>query len=337
MTRQRDNTGWRSFAKGMESRAGSESRHEVRTRAEERVPPGREPSLDRDNAASKYIRENFDPGDRVALIVINKRNGAVIQRLAKAESVAGPDTQRWLRYMNDDKNQYEVYISINTLKDDARGRTKEEIGTIRHIYLDLDHGGQEALDRLLARSDLPKPNYVLTSSPGKYQVVWKVEGFTIEQAETLQRGLARETGADPAATDSSRVLRLPGFYNHKYAPPHLVEVEKLSEQVQKQEQFPDYSELKQSTGPDIRIVESTQTRMDRGSERITQSERDWAYARRALLRGESKESVTMAIAAYRRFDKPNPQYYAQLTVRKASSSLKDHTFPGTTQFTAKER
>ena len=36
------------------------------------------------------------------------------------------------------------------------------------------------------------------------------------EAENLMRAMAREFGGDPAATDSTRVLRLPGFYNKKY-------------------------------------------------------------------------------------------------------------------------
>jgi len=54
---------------------------------------------------------------------------------------------------------------------------------------------------------------------------------------------------------------------------------------------------------------------------LSQSERDWAYAKRALARGERQEAVVAAIASYRRFDKPSPQYYAELTVRKAAESL----------------
>jgi len=74
--------------------------------------------------------------------------------------------------------------------------------------LDLDEAGPEALKAVLDRQDLPKPNYVLNTSPSKYHVVWKAEGFTKDQAEDLQRGLARETGADSAATDCARVLRV---------------------------------------------------------------------------------------------------------------------------------
>ena len=47
--------------------------------------------------------------------------------------------------------------------------------------------------------------------------VWKIEGVDQDQAESLLRSLANEFGGDPAATDSTRVLRMPGFANRKYA------------------------------------------------------------------------------------------------------------------------
>jgi hypothetical protein len=285
--------------------------------------------------ASKYIRENFSPADRVALVAINKRSGAVIQRLTRAESAAAPDSQKWLHYLND--NNYEIHISMNVLKEDARGRTRDEIASIRHIYLDFDRDGKEALERLMSRSDLPMPNYVLSTFPGRYQVVWRVEGFSREQAEYLQRGLAREAGADPAATDSSRVLRLPGFDNHKYDAPYHVEAENLSDEIRRPEHFPQYAEVERSAGPDTAGAGSTSPRIHRQPERITQSERDWAYARRALSRGESKESVIMAIASYRRFNKPHVDDYARRTVEKASRSLRTGTPGGERQSPSRER
>jgi hypothetical protein len=48
-------------------------------------------------------------------------------------------------------------------------------------------------------------------------------------------------------------------------------------------------------------------------------------ARRALSRGESRESIIAAIASYRRFDKPHACEYARRTVEKASRSLEHHT------------
>ena len=54
---------------------------------------------------------------------------------------------------------------------------------------------------------------------------------------------------------------------------------------------------------------------------LSQSELDWAYARRALARGETSDAVISAIAEYRRGEKSDALYYATLTVRKAAESL----------------
>ena len=40
--------------------------------------------------------------------------------------------------------------------------------------------------------------------------------MTMEEAEALNQAMVREFDGDPAATDSTRVLRLPGFANKKY-------------------------------------------------------------------------------------------------------------------------
>jgi hypothetical protein len=72
------------------------------------------------------------------------------------------------------------------------------------------------------RGDLPKPSYVLTSSPGRLHFFWRVSGFATERVEALQKRLARELGTDAAATSVSQMTRLAGFYNHKYGTPFLV-------------------------------------------------------------------------------------------------------------------
>lgn len=55
------------------------------------------------------------------MVVINRKSGAVVQRLARAEMIAAPDCQRWPRYMNE--NNYEVYIRRDAIQ-----------GTTRRIY-----------------------------------------------------------------------------------------------------------------------------------------------------------------------------------------------------------
>ena len=160
---------------------------------------------------SEYIRSNFRPDDRVAVVVLKKSDAKPPgQRVATAEQVASERFQSWLRYKN--RERFEVYISMNTIKPTSMGRRKSDIADIRHVYLDLDKNGPAALKALREQDDLPMPNHVLETSPRKYQVVWRVEQFDADQAEALMRGMVRHLGADPAATDSTRVLRLPGLY-----------------------------------------------------------------------------------------------------------------------------
>jgi hypothetical protein len=53
----------------------------------------------------------------------------------------------------------------------------------------------------------------------------------------------------------------------------------------------------------------------------SQSEHDWAYAKRALSRGDDPEVVIRRIADYRADDKTEPEYYARRTVVKAQAEL----------------
>jgi hypothetical protein len=50
---------------------------------------------------------------------------------------------------------------------------------------------------------------------------------------------------------------------------------------------------------------------------LSQSEHDWAYAKRALARGDGPEEVMRRIADFRAADKHDPEYYARHTVTKA--------------------
>lgn len=263
---------------------------------------------------ARYLRENFQTGDRIAVVLIQKQTHKVIQRIAGVDKIAGREFQAWLRHAN--ANKFEVYVGMNTLKPDAHSRTKEDIAEIRHIYLDFDHNGTAAVQALVQLDDLPEPNYVVNSSPGKWQVVWKVEGFQQDEAERLMRKLVRELGADPAATDVSRVLRLPGFANHKYGKPFVVRVESRSATTYTPVHFP----RTQDNSKGARSI-ATSTPSRGTAQGISQSERDWAYAKRALARGDAPRQVITAISGFRHGEKSDSIDYAERTVRKAQQSL----------------
>ena len=267
-------------------------------------------------SASEYILDNFELTDRIAMLVLNRDFGETIQRITSAQKAASPEFQAWLRYKN--ANGSDIYIGMNPLKKDAPTRTKEEIESIRHVYLDLDHCGPEALASVENSSVVPKPNYVLDSSPGKYQVVWKVEGMNLEEGENLLRAMAREFDGDSAATDATRVLRLPGFANKKYNTDFYVQVRRESTETYHLRDFKLHIDSHDSPRHHYnnRVKRESSSRTT-----ISQSEHDWAFAKRALARGDDPELVVQQIANHRATDKDDPLYYARLTVQKAEAEI----------------
>ncbi len=197
-------------------------------------------------------------------------------------------------------------------------RTKDDIEKISHVYLDLDHGGTASLEALENSDLVPRPNYVLGTSPGKFQVVWKVDGMTMEEAEALNQAMVREFDGDPAATDSTRVLRLPGFANKKYEPDFYVQARIESTQIYHLRDFK--LQIDSQDAPRYQHEEVARKPLTQ-SNTLSQSEHDWAYAKRALARGDDPEEVIRRIADYRANEKHDPQYYARHTVTKAQAEM----------------
>ena len=269
--------------------------------------PGGDPVI----TPEDYIRRNFEPEDRLAVVIIHRAEGKVMQRVETAEAIAAPNYQAWLRHEN--ARGSDIYISQNALLENATGRTKAEIAAIRHVYLDLDHEGPKALSAIEKSPEVPRPSYVISSSPGKYQVIWRVKGFTRDEAEALQRRMVQEFGADPAATDSARVLRLPGFFNRKYEEPFRVAVEERSSETYQPGDFRLTQGQVQSA--DYEKSSTTSRNLPNRGARST-SEHDWNWVTRRLDRGEAIAVLIEKLTDYRD-DKPNPGYYARRTVTRA--------------------
>jgi hypothetical protein len=83
------------------------------------------------------------------------------------------------------------------------------------------------LASLRASDTVPAPTAILSTSLRKYRVLWRVEGFNLEQQESaFLRALV--FGGGPACTDRKRALRLPGFLNCKYDLPVAVDTRAIS-------------------------------------------------------------------------------------------------------------
>jgi RepB DNA-primase N-terminal domain len=175
------------------------------------------------SAAGRFLETAFEPQDWVAILLISHDRSTAAQRVGSVSWVRSQRFQRWLRAMNSRKHS--VFVSVNAITAGRRSRTREAIGAVRHVFLDADDDGVAVLSRVDSRRDLPPPSYVLRTSPNHVHVFWRVMGFDRYLVERLQKQLARELGTDPAATPVTQNTRLPGFFNHKRAQPHLVTIE----------------------------------------------------------------------------------------------------------------
>ena len=276
------------------------------------------PSLPKSLRASEYILALFAPTDNVAVLVRHRQLGHTLQRITKAELIAAPEFQSILLEQN--RAGADIFIGMNPIKDGAYSRTKQSLKTIRHVYLDIDRDGDQAIEVIRTSLHIPTPNFVLNTSPGKYQVVWRIEGANLQTAEALLHSMANHFGGDLAATDANRVLRLPGFANRKLGVEFIVQAVQATDQIYSLRDFyipQDSPEAPRNVG------DSARSRPVPGDR--SQSERDWSYAKRALARGDDPQEVMRRIADYRAEDKHDPIYYARLTVNKAQIDLKRET------------
>lgn len=173
-------------------------------------------------APLRFLRSAYEPGDWIAVLVKPSGLGDAIQRVGPVDVVASTRVQAWLRAANAAKCC--IYVSVNAVQPGQRSRRREAIHAIRHIVMDVDGDAADVLREIETRPDLPAPSYVLHTSCSRVHVLWRVSGFQIETAELLQKHLACELRADPAATSCAQMTRLPGFFNYRHYPARRVTV-----------------------------------------------------------------------------------------------------------------
>ena len=171
-----------------------------------------------------FLRTAYQPDDWIAVFLKSYDTGTTAQRVGPVSLVASARFQAWLRAMNASQHS-NVYVSVNAVAPGQRSRRRDAIRAVRHLFLDVDADAAGVLHGIERRADLPAPSYILYSSADRAQVFWRTSSFNTGTAETLQKHLARELGADSAATACSQMARLPGFLNHKYVPPPLVTID----------------------------------------------------------------------------------------------------------------
>jgi hypothetical protein len=260
--------------------------------------------------AKDFLSSCFAPGSTVALLLRTECPVKTQQRVVTLEQAVAPRYLGWLVHEN--QNGANIYVAANPLRSGSRNRIKECIASVRHLYIDIDDDGDARLAALRASEAVPVPSVILSTSPSKYQVLWRVDGFDFAAQEITLKRLAAAFGGDPACTDCNRVLRIPGFLNRKYSPAHCVTVGYPSHATYSPADFrlPD--------APAFAVLPLRGVARYSSGHKDTHSEQDWAWACQELAHGKDAKKLTRELAS-RRSDKPNPLYYAQRTIDVASA------------------
>ena len=96
-------------------------------------------------------------------------------------------------------------------------RSKDNVTKLRAVHADVDAATDHQRRTLL--ESIPPSIIVTSSEPTKLHLYWQLNEVDAQEMDAvgkLNRLLASDYGADKAATDISRILRLPGFKHMKY-------------------------------------------------------------------------------------------------------------------------
>ena len=156
--------------------------------------------------ASDFTFQCFDDKDRDSGFSPKVLNGSL--------------DQHWAELVRRNLAGQGIYVTIS--QTDGLGRKKANIKAARAIWQEDDNGH--------AGEGLPiPPSITVESSLARYHRYWVLvepDADAVEEVEAVENRLAADYGSDPNATDVSRVLRLPGFFNMKakYGEPFMVRI-----------------------------------------------------------------------------------------------------------------
>jgi hypothetical protein len=106
-----------------------------------------------------------------------------------------------------------IYVAVNEF---SAQRKIDNLHRVRGVHADLDKATEDQLRAL--RETLPPTIVVQSSIAEKQHWYWLLEeGETLDAvtAKSINQGIV-DFGADPAAVDVARLLRLPGFRHMKH-------------------------------------------------------------------------------------------------------------------------
>ena len=128
-----------------------------------------------------------------------------------------PLMQKMLVALND--SGAGIFVAVNE-HEHNKGRKKTTTTKVRAIFADFDDP-ENAANQVEQISSVLEPTVVVESSPNKFHVYYVLSNqdlIPVNEFTYWQKHLVKEYGSDPKCTDSSRVMRVPGFKHNKGDP-----------------------------------------------------------------------------------------------------------------------
>jgi len=203
------------------------------------------------------------------------------------------------------------YVAANQLRSGGRKRTERCIAKVRHLYRDLDTDCDTRLTSLRASEALLTPTAVISTSPGKYQVRWRIDCSPFERQESTLKLLCIAFGRDPVCTNVSRIPRPPGYLSCKYDTTYSITVECPSDSTWNPDDF------RLDIAAANAILLSCSIPSQKHSGKHTNSDHDWAWLRHDLAHGKDARKVCQ------RWLRVAPIYAGSLLLRRAGSRCRN--------------
>lgn len=176
----------------------------------------------------------FDPTDLIEI----RRLPSGRSTWHRASELAGLASQ----LITDNRNGQNLYVGANP-RTRSGGRSASDVVLARSVFADFDDTEPAEAQSRWQAAGLPTPTLVVASGHGVHAYWRLVEPIapseqTPDCADTSiargwevwsswQRDLAASLGSDPCVHDAPRIMRLPGFINHKppAAPAYIVDAD----------------------------------------------------------------------------------------------------------------
>ncbi len=168
------------------------------------IQPDAEKNLD------AFINCIFLPADLVEIRLLPGRKSS--WHLAK-------DIPSQLTKLRQENAQGEnIYFGVNPRTRKGGGKAKD-VKLARYVFADFDYTDVATVRERLALMEFPEPTIIINSGHGVH-CYWRLTQATadLKRWSQIQKRLIRHLDSDPKVCDAPRIMRMPGFMNHKEPP-----------------------------------------------------------------------------------------------------------------------